>query len=112
MNSEKNEISADDDNGRALRIREAAAFALKELDQLRSGGPVTQEALAAEVARPAQERLHPHGCDLVVDRRGDNLTRLLIGIRRTQLEVPSPQPPKASSHVSLWRETMAQKSYW
>ena len=37
MNSErKNEIGADDGNGRVLRIREAAAIALKELDQLHS----------------------------------------------------------------------------
>jgi hypothetical protein len=37
MTSEKkNEIGADDSNGRVLKIREAAALALKELDQLRS----------------------------------------------------------------------------
>src|SRR5438477_4011456 len=37
MNSEKkNEIGADDSNGRVLKIREAAALALKELDRLRS----------------------------------------------------------------------------
>src|SRR5438309_6166050 len=37
MNSEKkNEIGADDSNGRVLKIREAAAIALKELDQLHS----------------------------------------------------------------------------
>jgi hypothetical protein len=39
MNSEKkNEIGADDSNGRVRKIREAAALALKELDQLRSAG--------------------------------------------------------------------------
>ena len=38
MNSErKNEIGTDDGSGRVLKIREAAAFALKQLDQLRSG---------------------------------------------------------------------------
>lgn len=38
MNSErKNEIGADDSSGRVLKIREGAALALKELDQLRSG---------------------------------------------------------------------------
>ena len=37
MNSEKkNEIGTDDSNGRVLKIREAAAIALKELDQLHS----------------------------------------------------------------------------
>jgi hypothetical protein len=37
MNSEKkNEIGADDSNGRVLKTREAAALALKELDQLHS----------------------------------------------------------------------------
>src|SRR6266702_5532249 len=37
MNSEKkNEIGGDDTNARVLKIREAAASALKELDQLRS----------------------------------------------------------------------------
>lgn len=37
MNSEKNnEIGADDGNGRVLKIRQAAAIALKELDQLHS----------------------------------------------------------------------------
>src|SRR6266446_304145 len=37
MNSEKkNEIGADDSNGRVRKIREAAALALKELGQLRS----------------------------------------------------------------------------
>jgi hypothetical protein len=37
MNFEKkNELGADDSNGRVLKIREAAALALKELDQLRS----------------------------------------------------------------------------
>ena len=37
MTSEKkNEIGVDDSNGRVLKIREAAALSLKELDQLRS----------------------------------------------------------------------------
>src|SRR6266436_9089323 len=37
MNSEKNnEVGADDSNGRVLKTREAAALALKELDQLHS----------------------------------------------------------------------------
>jgi hypothetical protein len=37
MTSEKkNEIGANDSNGRVLKIRETAALTLKELDQLRS----------------------------------------------------------------------------
>ena len=44
-------------NDRVGKIRAADAIALKELDQLRSGGPMTQEALDAEVARIAREKL-------------------------------------------------------
>jgi len=53
MNSETaNEFEADY-HDRVRKIRKAAAIALKELDQLRSGGPMTQEPLDAEVARIA-----------------------------------------------------------
>jgi len=93
MTSEKkNEIGGDDSNGREFdaeyddrvrKIRKAAAIALKELDQLRSGGPMAQEALDAEVARIAQEKLQPHGCDLVVHRNGDGVTRFLIKVQST-----------------------------
>jgi hypothetical protein len=65
-------------NDRAGKIREAAVAALKELDRLRSAGPVTKEALDAEVARIAREKLQPYGCDLVVHRMGDGVTRCLI----------------------------------
>jgi hypothetical protein len=59
MNSEvKNEFDAEY-NDRVRKIRKAAAIALKELDQLRSGGPMTQEALHDEVARIAREKLAP-----------------------------------------------------
>jgi hypothetical protein len=68
---------------RVRKIRKAAAIALKELDQLRSGGPMTQEALHAEVARIAQEKLQPHGCDLVVHRTADGITRFLIKVQST-----------------------------
>ena len=68
---------------RLQKIREAAAIALKELDQLRSGGPMTQEALDAEVARIAREKLQPYGCDLVVHRKGDGVTRFLIKVQST-----------------------------
>jgi hypothetical protein len=64
MNSENAETSLDSGKGRALRIRAMAATVLEELGQLRSAGPVGQEALDA------------------VQRRRDRLARLLIKIRR------------------------------
>jgi hypothetical protein len=68
---------------RFRRIREAAAAAIKELSVLRSAGPVTQEALDAEVARIAQEKLQPLGCDLVVYRRDNGIIRFLIEVQDT-----------------------------
>ena len=83
MNSEaRNEFDAEYDD-RVQKIRRAAAIALKELDQLRSGGPVTQEAFDAEVARIAREKLQPHGCDLGVWRKDDGITRFLIEVQST-----------------------------
>ena len=84
MNSEaRNEFDARY-NDRVAKIRNAAAIALKELDQLRSGRLMTQEALHAEVARIAREKLHPYGCDLVVHRTPDGLTRFLIEVQSTE----------------------------
>ena len=68
---------------RLQKIREAAAIALKELDQLRSGGPMTQEALDAEIARIAREKLQSYGCDLVVLRMPNSVTRFLIKVQST-----------------------------
>src|SRR6266702_8883039 len=83
MNSEaRNGFDAEYDD-RVGKIRKAAAIALKELDQLRSGGPMTQEALDAEVARIAKEKLQPYGCDLVVHRTADGVTRFLIKVQST-----------------------------
>ena len=83
MNSEaRSEFNAEYDD-RVQKIRKAAAIALKELDQLRSGGPMTQEALDAEVARIAKEKLQPYGCDLVVHRTADGVTRFLIKVQST-----------------------------
>jgi hypothetical protein len=70
-------------HGRFRKICKAAAIALKELDQLRSGGPMTQEALDAEVARIAREKLQSSGCDLVVHRMDDGVTRFLIKVQST-----------------------------
>src|SRR5437660_12899841 len=70
-------------NARVAKIRKAAAIALKELDRLRSAGTVTQEVLDAEVTRSAQEKLHPHGCDLVAHRTDDGIRRSLIKLPAT-----------------------------
>jgi hypothetical protein len=70
-------------NDRVGKIRAAAAIALEELDQLRSRGQMTREALDTEVRRIAREKLHAHGCDLVVHRMADGLTRFLIQVRST-----------------------------
>ena len=86
MNSETgNEFEAEY-HDRVRTIRRAAAIALKELDRLRSGGLMTQEALDAEVARIAREKLQPYGCDLVVRRLGDGVTRFLIKVQSTGRE--------------------------
>ena len=42
-----------------------------------------QERLDAEVTRIAQEKLHPYGCDLVVHRMDDGVTRFLIKDQNT-----------------------------
>ena len=70
-------------NDRVGKIRAAAAIALKELDQLRSGGPMTRETFDTEVRRIAREKLRPYGCDLVVHRSDDGITRLLIEVQST-----------------------------
>ena len=86
MNSgETNEFEANY-NARVAKIRKAAAIALKELDRLRSGGPVAREAFDAEVARITQEKLQPYGCDLVVHSMGDGVTRFLIKVQSTGRE--------------------------
>jgi|GEM_PF-2386625 hypothetical protein len=68
---------------RIQRIREAAAAAIRQLDQLRSAGAMPREALDGEVARIAREKLHRYGCDLLVHRTDDGLTRFLITVQST-----------------------------
>src|SRR6266446_6896999 len=77
-----NEFEAKYDD-RVRKIRQAAAAAIKELSLLRSGKPVTTEVLEAEVARIAKEKLQPYGCDLVVWRRDDGVTRFVIKVQST-----------------------------
>lgn len=83
MNSvETNEFEARY-NARVVKIRQAAVVALKELDQLRSAGPVTRQAFEAALTRITQEKLQPYGCDLVVHSMGNSVTRLLIKVQST-----------------------------
>jgi hypothetical protein len=70
-------------NDRIGKIREAAADAIKQLNQLRSGGALPRETLDAELARIAQENLHAYGCDLVAHRTEDGVTRVLIKVQST-----------------------------
>jgi hypothetical protein len=82
MNSEKSENGSDSSNGRTLKIRVATAGTSKKLGQLRSAGPAGQEARNLEVARIAYKPLQTEKHDLAVQRRREDLARLLIKIRR------------------------------
>jgi GTP cyclohydrolase I len=66
---------------RLQKIREAGAAAIRQLDKLLSTRPTPGETLDAEVARIMQEKLHPYGCDLVVHRMHDDITRFLIKVQ-------------------------------
>jgi hypothetical protein len=70
---------------RFQKIREAAAAAIKQLDQLRSAGPMARPLFDAEIARIAEE-LHPHGCDLAVHRTDDGIACFLIKVQSTGRE--------------------------
>ena len=82
MNSEKSENGSDSSNGRTLEIRVAAAGKSKKSGQLRSAGPVSEKARNLEVARIAYKPLQTEEHDLAVQRRREDLARLLIKIRR------------------------------
>ena len=69
-------------HGSVQRIREAAAAAIRQLDQLRSA-TIAPEAFDAQVARIAQENLRRYGCDLIVYRTADGATRFLIKVQNT-----------------------------
>jgi hypothetical protein len=68
---------------RVRKIRGAAADVIRQLGQLRSAGTMPRETLDAEVARIAQENLHPYGCDLIVHRTDDGVMRFLIKVQST-----------------------------
>ena len=70
-------------NDRVGKIRTAAAIALKKLDRLRLGEPMTWETLDIKVGCIAREKLHAYGCDLVIHRMQDGLTRFLIEVQST-----------------------------
>ena len=82
MNSEARNEFAVKYEGRVQKIREAAAAAIKQLNQLRSG-TIAPQAFDAEVARIAQENLHRYGCDLIVHRTADGAMRFLIEVQST-----------------------------
>jgi hypothetical protein len=82
MNSEKSENGSDSSNDRMLKIRVAPAGTSKKLGQLRSAGPAGPEARNLEVARIAYKPLQTEEHDLAVQRRREDLARLLIKIRR------------------------------
>ena len=73
-------------NSRVAKIRKAAAVALKEIDRIHSGGPMAREAFDAEVARITQEKLQPYGCDLLILRMPNRVTRFMIKVRSTGRE--------------------------
>jgi len=60
MNTEARSEFDESDNDRLGKIRAAAAIALEELDQLRSGGPMARETLDTEVGRIAREKPEAH----------------------------------------------------
>ena len=82
MNSEvRNEFDVKYED-RIQKIREAAAAAIKQLDQLRSA-TIAPEAFDAQVARIAEQNLYSYGCDLIVQRTADGATRFLIEVQST-----------------------------
>ncbi|MEY2486642.1 MAG: hypothetical protein QOH39_2290 [Verrucomicrobiota bacterium] len=67
---------------RVRKIRYAASVAIKQLDEVRSA-TMAREALDAQVARIAQENLHPYGCDLIAQQGADGIMRFMIKFQST-----------------------------
>jgi len=52
-------------------------------------GLIAREALNVQVTCIAQEKLHPHRCDLVVYPVGDGLTRFVIRVQGGEIRIQS-----------------------
>ena len=52
-------------------------------------GLMTREAFDVDVTRLAQEKLHPHGYDSVVDSIDDGITRFVIRVRGGEIRIQS-----------------------
>jgi NAD(P)-dependent dehydrogenase (short-subunit alcohol dehydrogenase family) len=65
------------------------------------------------VGRAIAEAVAREGADVVIWLRkwNDDLNQAEV-LPLTQLELPSKQLNGTSPHMSLWRQTMARKSYW
>jgi hypothetical protein len=74
---------------RVQRIREAAAVAIRQLDQLRAAEPMPREAPDAEVAPIAQEKLQHHACGFVLHGIDDNITPFVMRVRGGQIRLRS-----------------------
>src|SRR6266478_9999407 len=74
---------------RVQRIREAAAVAIRQLDQLRAARPMTQGVPDAQVARIVQEKLRHRGCCVVVHRGDDGITPFVMSVRGGEIRIRS-----------------------
>jgi UDP-N-acetylmuramoylalanine-D-glutamate ligase len=65
------------------------------------------------VGRAIAEAVAREGADVVIWLRkwNDDLNQAEV-LPLMQLELPSTQPNGTSPHMSLWRQTVARKSYW
>ena len=52
-------------------------------------GLMTREAFDVDVTRVAQEKLHPHGYDSVVDSVDDGITGFVIRVRGGEIRIQS-----------------------
>jgi hypothetical protein len=52
-------------------------------------GLMTREAFDVDVTRVAQEKLHPHGYDSVVDFLDDGITRVVIRVLGGEIRIQS-----------------------
>ena len=74
--------------------------------------PVTSRAISHSVGRAIAEAVAREGADVVIwlRRCNDEVNEEKV-LPITLLETPS-QLPNGGAPTSLWRQTMAQKSYW